>query len=264
MRPAFERRGIPNKIPSAKRQGAIPTQSRPAPVLRIAPVPAAGKESKLSETERPKTSRVKKREELVPKRADGSGADPKSGRRLSARGKTGPGFYVKKMRTKQKKENNANGDVMEDARRIRIELEKEFNDSIPEASLRMDWLDDLDRFQRELNDNVYRSMMRANSPETAFDQAFNKVIENAKTDDDFVESGQRMVNVGFDALHAELEAEEQILKERLSLLQRIGDTLLAHQCDFKADLEYNDERDPIPTSDYSDIGRLGNRPKTAR
>jgi hypothetical protein len=73
-----------------------------------------------------------------------------------------------------------------------------------------------------------------------------------------------MIDEGFNALHSQVSEENRLLDQRLKLLKKIGNGLMEHQCDFKAELEHNNEMDPIPGyEDDFDSYAVRGRPSTA-
>jgi hypothetical protein len=123
-------------------------------------------------------------------------------------------------------------DWFEETAKLRREMR---NGRDPEYKL--EWLDDLDRMNRELNANVFRSSCIDNSPVTAFTRA----PETLREGESWVDGVQRMMNDGFDAIHEMLQEEGRLLEERSSLLAQIQETLVEHACDYTADLDNNDE-----------------------
>jgi hypothetical protein len=141
-------------------------------------------------------------------------------------------------------------DWFEEAAKIRRELAGE-----TECSL--DWLDDLDHVRRELNDNVFQSSCIDNSPVTAFTRGSH----GAAVTDDLVETAQNMLDGGFDAIHAMLAREGRLLERRAALLQQMHDALVAHSCDYTADVERDDY--DIEIDGGLEVAASPMRPKTA-
>jgi hypothetical protein len=122
---------------------------------------------------------------------------------------------------------------------------------------RLEWLEDLDRLNRELNANVLRSSCIDSSPMAAFARTPGTLAEG----ESWADGVQRMMDDGFDAVHSMLQEEGRLLEERSALLAQIQDALMEHTGDYTADLGDNNEESKDDTGQSLPPVEL--RPRTA-
>jgi hypothetical protein len=142
-------------------------------------------------------------------------------------------------------------DWFEEAAKVRREMRR------GDPDCKIEWLDNLDKLHRELNENVVRSSCIDNSPVTAF----SRVSPALRDDETWVDNVQRTMNDGFDAIHEMLQQEGKLLEERSAILSQMQELLVEHSCDCTADLDTDDEE--LPSDDEQPLPRVEAKPKTA-
>jgi hypothetical protein len=113
-----------------------------------------------------------------------------------------------------------------------------------EPGVQLPWLNELDEAVQQLNNNVTALACVDMSPSLVFDLGASNMIRNLDGTETFGEIGMQMVDVGFDAVKKMMDEEARLLNERIELLRSIQETLIEHRCDYRADLE-SDENEVI-------------------
>ena len=240
-----QKSGIPQRTPPLRPQ----TAARPATRVVIGTRKPA--EAKKPESQTPRLGGARPETRARPTTAKGTRANP--------------GLYVEKKRAEKKREDvdakfDPNHDYFPDVAKLRKDMEKEFGDPPPDANL--EWLDDLEKLQRRLNENVFESSCIDDSPVLAFNDAADKVIKDMKPGDSVGATAKKMIDSGFDAIHERMEQESALLKERMDLLSKMQHELLEHRCDYTADLD-EDDYDRIIDREPEIAVEVRQRPKTA-
>jgi hypothetical protein len=120
----------------------------------------------------------------------------------------------------------------------------------------LDWLDELDHLNQELNDNVFQSSCIDNSPVTAFMLGSH----GTEASGDLVETARRMIDGGFNAIHEMLAREGRLQERRVALLRQMHHTLVAHGCDYTVAMESDDY--DLGIDDGPEVVESPKRPKT--
>jgi hypothetical protein len=239
MRFSGERANVPDEIPSVRPQTAVAKQTRGkvVPTVRFAAIPIP-KDSVHTTLARPKTSRIKTREGISGQLGSISATNPAVNRPATARSDL-------RMLEKQNTDKYADGGA---------------SDGTKDKS-KMDWREDIEKFQRDLNGNMYRSVLHTSSPFFACDQVSAANLGNVQIPRDH----SRRLQAGYNLGHDQFDREGHQANDAFKQLRRIGDNLGERQHGVNPGGREKDKPPVTFTSfedDFVDLG-LMQRPKTA-
>ena len=140
----------------------------------------------------------------------------------------------------------------------REEEDENYGMSIDDVKL--EWMDDLDKLQAELNDNVRKTSFIHPNLESSVIKAGigaeSKLTENS-TEHDAIEEANRIIEEGFAEFQKEFDEEGDLIDRRIQLLTQIQQTLMEHSAyDYTADQMVDDD-----DADFDDDDNDFEKPK---
>ena len=133
--------------------------------------------------------------------------------------------------------------------------------------VKLEWMDDLDKLQEELNDNVRKSSYIHPNLESSVIKAGlgaeNKLTENS-TEHDAIQEANRIIDDAFTEFQQQFDEEGDLIDRRIELLNQIQQTIMEHSAyDYTADQIVDDEDDFDEDLDFEKPKIEPRRAKTA-